>query len=169
MDEILALIEIDFGVVFTGIIILLFAFVSILTLIEKISVIINKPVKWLRRRNEDHELVIKTAEELKKLSSKHEEDTKQSIRHDEMIRNDLKKITRIVIDTKIDDMRWEILDFTSALTSGRRYNKESFDHVISQHEKYEKILEENGLENGQVTASMEVVMDVYKEKLKNGF
>ena len=169
MDEILALIEIDFGVVFTGIIILLFAFVSILTLIEKVSVIINKPVKWLRRRNEDHELVIKTADELKKLSKKHEEDTKQSIRHDEMIRNDLKKLTRIVIDTKIDDMRWEILDFTSALTSGRRYNKESFDHVISQHEKYEKILEENGLENGQVTASMEVVMDVYKEKLKNGF
>lgn len=169
MDEILALIEIDFGVVFTGIIILLFAFVSILTLIEKVSVIINKPVKWLRRRNEDHELVIKTAEELKKLSKKHEEDTKQSIRHDEMIRNDLKKLTRIVVDTKIDDMRWEILDFTSALTSGRRYNKESFDHVISQHEKYEKILEENGLENGQVTASMEVVMDVYKEKLKNGF
>ena len=169
MDEIIALTEINFKMVFTGIIVILVGVVSIVSLIEKISIIIKKPVKWLKNRDDDHELVIKTAEELKKLSKKHEEDTKQSIRHDEMIREDLERLTHIVIDTKIDDMRWEILDFTSALTSGRRYNKESFDHVISQHEKYEKILEENGLENGQVTASMEVVMDVYKEKIKNGF
>ena len=27
----------------------------------------------------------------------------------------------------------------------------------------------DNMENGQVTASMEVIMDVYKEKLKNGF
>ena len=72
-------------------------------------------------------------------------------------------------DKEIDDMRWEILNFSSALTSGRQYNKESFDHVIQIHEKYEKILEENGLENGQVTASMEVIIEVYKEKLKTGF
>lgn len=169
MDEIIALTEINFKMVFTGIIVILVGVVSIVSLVEKISIIIKKPVKWLKNRDDDHELVIKTAEELKKLSKKHEEDTKQSIRHDEMIREDLERLTHIVIDTKIDDMRWEILDFTSALTSGRRYNKESFDHVISQHEKYEKILEENGLENGQVTASMEVVMDVYKEKIKNGF
>jgi len=98
MDEILALIEIDFSVVFTGVIILLFAFVSILTLIEKISVIINKPVKWLRRRNEDHELLIKTAQGLNELRNTHEEDKEQSIRHDEMIREDLKSVVVIVND-----------------------------------------------------------------------
>ena len=73
------------------------------------------------------------------------------------------------VDKNIEDMRWEILNFCSALTSGRKYNKESFNHVIQVHEKYEKILEENNMENGQVTASMEVIMDVYNEKLKNGF
>lgn len=85
------------------------------------------------------------------------------------ISNSLDKLTDMFVDKNIEDMRWEILNFCSALTSGRKYNKESFNHVIQIHEKYEKILEENNMENGQVTASMEVIMDVYKEKLKNGF
>ena len=85
------------------------------------------------------------------------------------ISDSLGKLTDMFIDKNIEDMRWEILNFCSALTSGRKYNKESFNHVIQIHEKYEKILEENNMENGQVTASMEVIMDIYKDKLKNGF
>ena len=85
------------------------------------------------------------------------------------ISNSLDKLTYMFIDKNIEDMRWEILNFCSALTSGRKYNKESFNHVIQIHEKYEKILEENNMENGQVEAAMEVIMDVYKDKLKNGF
>lgn len=85
------------------------------------------------------------------------------------ISDSLGKLTDMFVDKNIEDMRWEILNFCSALTSGRKYNKESFNHVIQIHEKYEKILEENDMENGQVTASMEVIMDVYKDKLKNGF
>ena len=147
---------------------LLSAFIAGYEIICKFSEIIKKPIGMAKQRKADHELLIKTVNDLKELHNKHEEDTKQSIRHDEMICEDLKKLTKIVVDKEIDDMRWEILNFSSALTSGRQYNKESFDHVIQIHEKYEKILEENGLENGQVTASMEVIMDVYKEKLRTG-
>lgn len=86
-----------------------------------------------------------------------------------ILNDSLLKLTHMFVDKEVDDMRWEILNFCSALTSGRKYNKESFDHVIQIHEKYEKVLEEYNMENGQVTASMEVIMDVYKEKLKNGF
>lgn len=98
--------------------------------------------------------------------------TESNERRDETIddiNKSLRKLTTMFIDKDIDDMRWEILNFCSALTSGRKYNKESFDHVIQIHEKYEKILEENNMENGRVAASMEVIMDVYKDKLKTGF
>lgn len=97
----------------------------------------------------------------------------ESNEHRDKIINDisetLSKLADMMVDSNIENMRWEILNFCSALTSGRKYNKESFNHVISVHEKYEKILKEHNMENGQVTASMEVIMDVYKEKLKNGF
>ena len=98
--------------------------------------------------------------------------TESNEHRDEIIGNiseSLSKLTAMFVDKEVDDMRWEILNFCSALTSGRKYNKESFDHVIQIHEKYEKVLEENDMENGRVTASMEVIMDFYKDKLKNGF
>ena len=73
------------------------------------------------------------------------------------------------LEKQIDDMRYEILNFASALTSGRDYNKEQFDHVLQIHEKYEQILKDNDMSNGQVLMSMEVINEIYKEKLKKGF
>ena len=105
----------------------------------------------------------------KKLNDRITETNKQTNEIIGNVNESLSKLTDMIVDSNIENMRWEILNFCSALTSGRKYNKESFNHVISVHEKYEKILEENNMENGQVTASMEVIMDVYKEKLKNGF
>ena len=168
VDEILALNEINFGVVFAGVIIILVGIVSIISLIEKISVIIKKPVKWLKNRDDDHNIVIQTEKELKELREKHEEDTRQSIRHDEMIREDLQRLTSLFLDKQIDDMRWEILDFTSALSSGRKYNRESFDHIFRIYNKYEKILEENKMENGLVEESIKYVREQYGLLLKDG-
>lgn len=148
---------------------LLSAIIAGYEIVCKFSEIIKKPIGVAKQRKNDHELLTKTVQDLKELHDKHDEDTRQSIRHDEMIRDDLEKLTLMFVDKQIDDIRYEILDFASALSTGRRFSKEQFDHVIKIHTKYEKILEENGLENGQVTASMEVIMEIYKEKLKNGF
>ena len=148
---------------------LLSAIIAGYKIITEFFGIIGKPIGVVKQRKADHELLIKTVNDLKELHNKHEEDTKQSIRHDEIIREDLSKLTQLFIEKQIDDIRYEILDFSSALSSGRQYSKEQFDHIIKIHEKYEKILKENGLENGQVTVSMQVIMEIYKEKLKNGF
>ena len=62
-----------------------------------------------------------------------------------------------------------MLDFANAVMNKRRYNKEQYDHVIDTYVKYEKILEENGMENGRVTSSMEFIQDRYKELMAVGF
>lgn len=169
IDEIQALLSLDWVALILGIFILMSGIIAIVTIIGKFSEIIGRPVKWVREKRKDHELIIENAKAIQELSKRHEEDTKQSIRHDEMIRNDLSKLTRLFVEKQIDDMRFEILDFASAISLGRNYSKEQFDHVISIDKKYQKILEENDMENGQVTASMEVIMEVYKEKLRTGF
>lgn len=169
MEAIETLKGIDFFAFIITAFMILSAIIAVYEIVCKFSAIIGKPIGTIKQSKEDHELLLKTVQDLKDLHDKHEEDTRQSIKHDEMIRNDLQKLTKMFVDKQIDDMRWEILDFASALSAGREYNKETFDHVISIHEKYEKILAENNLKNGQVTTSMEIVMEVYKEKLKNGF
>ena len=100
---------------------------------------------------------------------KQEEDTRQSIRHDKMIKEDLEKLTLIIQDKNINDWRYEILDMASAISSGRKYSKEQYEHVIDIYGRYEDLLKSLGRTNGQVDVSMEVIMESYKEKLKNGF
>ena len=148
---------------------LLSIFIAGYEIIGKASEIIGKPVKYVRERNKIKELTLQNTEQIKELTQKHEDSVNQSIRHDEIIRRDLAKLTKMFVDKQIDDIRYEILDFASSLSAGRQYSKEQFDHIISIDEKYKKILKENDLENGQVTASMEVITGIYKEKLRTGF
>ena len=169
MEQIEQFMSIDFSSFFILCFIFMSGVVGIFTLIGKFSEIIKRPVSWVRKKNEDHELLIKTAQSLNELRVKQEEDTKQSIRHDKMIKEDLEKLTLIIQDKNINDWRYEILDMASAISSGRKYSKEQYDHVIDIHGRYEDLLESLGRTNGQVDASMEVIMESYKEKLKNGF
>ena len=169
MEQIEQFMSINFSSFFILCFIFMSGVVGIFTLIGKFSEIIKRPVSWVRKKNEDHELLIKTAQSLNELRAKQEEDTKQSIRHDRMIKEDLEKLTLIIQDKNINDWRYEILDMASAISSGRRYSKEQYDHVIDIHGRYENLLKSLGRTNGQVDASMEVIMESYKEKRKNGF
>lgn len=84
------------------------------------------------------------------------------------ISNCVEEIKKNIVSKEIDDIRWELLDFCSALTSGRKYNREAFAHIFKTYEKYEKILEDNGMTNGFVEESMNAVKEIYHDKLKNG-
>lgn len=141
---------------------------AISVIVSKFFDFIGKPIKWLHRNDADHELLLQTAQCLEKLQDKQKEDVEQSIKHDREIKNDLEKLTKMFIDKQIDDMRWELLDFSAALTSGRKYNREVFDHIFRTYKTYEKILEENNMENGLVTESMKVCEEIYHESLKAG-
>lgn len=59
--------------------------------------------KKMREKRTDHELLMTTVQDLTELHNKHEEDTKQSIRHDEIIRNDLHALT-ITVNEIVDKL-----------------------------------------------------------------
>lgn len=78
------------------------------------------------------------------------------------------KLTQIVLDKKISDYRWEIIKLADEISEGRVVGKECLKHAIATHAKYEEIIEENGLTNGEVDISIEVIREEYKKKLKEG-
>jgi predicted DNA-binding protein (UPF0278 family) len=43
-----------------------------------------------------------------------------------------------------------------------------FDHIIHIYNKYEKILEENNMENGLIEESIKFVREKYRKYLENG-
>lgn len=139
MDSIKELLNQDYSSMILSIFVVIFGIVSIFTIVEKFSIIIGKPVKWLKSRNSDHELLLKTIQDLSGLCNKQEEDTKQSIRHDEMIRNDLLKLTDTVngIAATLDNMQKK---------NNETKLKELKDNLITYYNKYKTIGEWSKLE-----------------------
>lgn len=169
MNEITALTKIDFLSVFTAVFIILMGLKAIISLCEWIFEKLGLETKWMRKKREEHELLLQTSQSLAALQDQRRQDVETSDRRDEEIASDIKKLTRMFIDKEIDDMRWEINHFATEISEGRPCNKDSYKHCIHIYEKYEKILQENSLENGEVEISMELINDSYKQKLKEGF
>lgn len=169
MSDIIELTKIDFVYVFVSVFVILVGIKVIISLFEWIVNKLGLETKWMRQKREEHELLIQTSQNLTALQEKHKEDVERSDRRDEEISADIKRLTQMFVDKEIDDMRWEINNFATKVSEGSLCNKDSFKHCIHVYEKYEKILEENGLENGEVEISMELINDAYKQKLKEGF
>lgn len=149
--------------------ILFIAFKGCILALEWIINFFGIETKWMKETRKEHELLMQTSQNLIALQEKHEKDIARSDQRDEEISCDIKKLTQMFVDKEIDDMRWEINDFATKVSEGKPYNKDSFKHCIHVYEKYEQILEENGLENGEIEISMELINDTYKRKLKEGF
>lgn len=86
-----------------------------------------------------------------------------------VLQDGIGELKMLLINKEIDDIRTTILDFSNAVMNGRDYNKEQYEHIIDLYDKYEKILDQNGMSNGRVTASMEFVLKNYQDLMDNGF
>lgn len=96
-------------------------------------------------------------------------------KHDKWQYNEISKISQGIDDIKdrllnkeIEDMRKTILDFCAALSSGQKFNKESFDFIIKTDENYDRLLTRYGMENNVINESMKFIREKYQEKLRNG-
>lgn len=169
MDTITELTKLDFSLLFLSIFVVLIGVKAIVSIFEWFIDKLGLETKWMRKKREDHELLLTTSKNLIMLEEHHKKDMEKSDRLDSEMRNDIKKLTTMFIDKEIDDMRWEINNFATKVAEGKPCNKDSFSHCIRSYERYEKLLEENGLENGEVELSMEIINEEYKRKLKEGF
>lgn len=140
---------------------------AIAVVIEKFFNFIGKPIKWFNKNNKDHELLLTTSKILSELQEKQKEDVRQSIRHDEIIKEDLKRLSDMFIDLEIQDIRWNILNFCSDLSNGKEFSSEYYDYVFKLYDKYERMLKENGLTNGLIEQSISYIREKYHESLQN--
>ena len=144
----------------------------------------NREMKQLLKNTSD--LATKTAKNLEVLQKAYEKEEiefrnsltshiseskkDREILHKEQkeLASSVDKLTSLVIESEIDNKRNQILEFTASLSSGRKYNREAFDDILRIYQKYEKILEENNMENGLIESSVKYIRETYQEYLKNG-
>jgi len=154
MNDVLKLGELDIqGWFITGILILV-GITSLYKIITEFSVIIKKPIGVMKQKQADHELTLQNSKAIQELAKKHEEDTKQSIRHDEIIRDDLKKLTDTVngIVNTLEAMQQK---------ENETKLKELKDSLITYYNKYKVIGEWSKLEK-------EAFWDLFDDYEKRG-
>lgn len=117
-------------------------------------------------RINDRQVSIERESKLNKRIDHMAEADKYRDEHIDALSSNLNKLTNMLVDKEISDIRWSILNFTAALSNGREYNSEAFNHVFSMYDKYERILEEHHMENGLINESMKYIREKYSEKLK---
>ena len=168
MEAIKELLSLDFTAVILTVFIIMSGIIAMHSIIGKFSEIIGKPVKWVRQRQLDHDLLDKNKKDIKDLKDKHEADTKKyEASHQELI-DDIKGLKDLLLDKQISDYRWEIINTADKISNGIIVSKECLKHAIATYDKYETIIEEYGLTNGEVEISMEIINNAYKNMIQRG-
>lgn len=168
MDNVQEINNINWFYVFTSILILLGCICFIIDIIVKFVNYFKKPYDWKVRNDKDHDVVGKLTETIEEIKKQQDTDRMQSIRHDNMIKDDLIELSDMVFDKNIEDMRWRILDFSSAISNGRKFNRESYDFIIRTYESYEALLKKKNKTNGLVDETIKYIKSDYQDKLRNG-
>lgn len=156
MDEIKALMNLDFPTVILGV------FIIILGL-DKIIFLLQKAKKALRVKlgyEIDKETLDKRITTLEKHDNwQYKEITKMS--------KGIENIESELLDNNLERKRKYILDFCSSLSNGQKQNKEAFNNVFKTYKKYEELLAAHNMENGQAEESMKFISEKYQECLRN--
>lgn len=166
MEQIKELMQIDFTSLLFSVLIVLIGIKSITTVFEWAIDKLGLETKWVRERRERHDLLLKTSQNLNALQEKHSEDIRQSITHDNKIRNDLSIFMDDMKNT-ITETQKEIKQFAENRLHDR---EQSLQIQKDLTDSIKNIMEYNSTKDKQISdlmaAQREVLADKINEKYK---
>ena len=167
MEEITALTTIDYYSLFVAVFTILIGLKTVVLLFEWVVEKLGLETKWMRRRREERELLVKTSQNLSNLQEKHEKDVQQSIIHDKKIQDDL---SLFIVNMKdaVAETQEEIKRFAENRVHDREQSlqiqKDSTDSIKS-------IIDRNSGKDIQINnlmiAQREVLADRINQKYKH--
>lgn len=127
MEEVRALTTIDLYSIFVSVFIVLIGIKAVVSVLEWTINKLGLETKWMRKKREEHELIIRTSQNLSALQQKHMEDVKQSIIHDKRIQEKL--------STFMEDMK-------ASITETQNQLKQFAENRVRDREQSMKIQQE---------------------------
>ena len=86
------------------------------------------------------------------------------------IQKDLAELKRDFEETKAQDKRWRILDFSRSCRNGVQHSREEWKHVISELAEYEQYTEKKRISNGVMEEDAKYLRELYRERnMRNDF
>ena len=86
------------------------------------------------------------------------------------IQEDVGELKKEVTEMKVQNWRWNVLDFANSCKNGRRHTLDEWKHTISQLAEYERYIERNDITNGVFAEDASYLRSEYREHCeKNDF
>ncbi len=151
--------SIDFNTLIVGGFMILAAVNAMAKIIGDFSKLIGHPIKWVRKKEEETNRI----NDIAKCQAAFEGRL-------ESLSKSVTDLTEIVVDDRIDRMRYEILDMASAIAETKRwYSVEQIRHTIKIYDEYENFLRQHNKTNGEIEMSIKIIKDAYMKKYEGMF
>lgn len=82
------------------------------------------------------------------------------------VRKDIREIKEEVTEMKVQNWRWNVLDFANSCKNGRRHTLDEWRHTMSQLAEYERYIERNEISNGVFEEDARYLRESYQEHCK---
>lgn len=82
------------------------------------------------------------------------------------IRKDVQSLKNEVTEMKVQNWRWNVLDFANSCKNGRRHTLDEWKHCISQLAEYENYIARNDITNGVFEEDAKYLREGYQEHCK---
>ena len=77
------------------------------------------------------------------------------------LQGQLDRLAEDVDINRVEQIRWEILNFANSCRHKRKHTKDEFTHILQQHSKYEALIQKKGIENGVIDEEYKYIVEVY--------
>lgn len=166
MDAIKELTQINFVYVFISVFVILIGIKAGVTVIEWIINKLGLETKWMRKRREEQELLVKTSKEIENLKKQRERDVEESNAHDEEIKKELSAFMTEIKEA-ISETQNEMKQFANSRVNDRQ---QSLDIQKELTNSIKNIVEYNSNTDKQMEnlmiAQKEILADKINEKYK---
>lgn len=165
MEPIIELTKIDYSVVFIQIFTILAGLKAITFIVEWIIDKTGIETKWMRQKKEEHNLLIKTAQNLTELQKKHAEDVQQSIIHDKRIREDFSEFMN-EIKSSVTKTQDEIKKYAENRVHDREQSIQIQKELTNS---IKEIMSNNNNKDQQINSLMAAQREVLADKINQKY
>jgi hypothetical protein len=86
------------------------------------------------------------------------------------LQKDLSELKKDFEETKAQNKRWQILEFSRSCREGVRHSREEWKHAISEVAEYEAYTKKKNIVNGVIEEDAKYIRELYKERnMQNDF
>lgn len=181
MENLQNLLELNFRYVFISVCIILVGLKYLINLFEWFIKKFGLETKTMRKKREEHDLILKTAQGLQDLKELHQKDINdyldkrkndrsQSFEIQQQLTNaitnvnlKLDEMKKDMVEKDISDMRWNIINTANKISEGKTVSREGLKFALKTYDKYEKTIEANNMTNSEVDVSIKIIKNAYLE------